>query len=165
MKEPLVDDIIKTKIAALDNTYPAELPDPDLLWEMLLERRSQRHKRKRILWRVAASLLILVVPAVVLTISFHKTNSAATERFSNLTTSTPGKEALEYISRFCAGNNISCASPAVRELQQDLKESSTKLSEINRQIQLYGSDARLIRAKTRIENHQTRVIKAIVQTL
>ena len=51
------------------------------------------------------------------------------------------------------------------ELRIDLEQSFKKLEEIDQQLQVYGNNAELIRAKTRIENHQARLLKTIVQTL
>ena len=75
------------------------------------------------------------------------------------------QDAMSFIARYCAEKNISCSTPVIQELRTDLEQSFRKLDEINGQLQRYGDDTELVRAKERIETHQARLIKIIVQTL
>jgi hypothetical protein len=75
------------------------------------------------------------------------------------------QNAVNFIARYCEGENISCSTPVVQQLRNDLTQSFRKLDEIDQQLRLYGDDTELIRAKARIESHQARIIKTIVKTL
>lgn len=75
------------------------------------------------------------------------------------------REALAYVARLCGKNHISCDSPEFKALKAELMESALSLSEVDKQLALFGSDLRLLRARERIEIHQGRIIKAMVKTL
>jgi hypothetical protein len=165
MNDNFLDDKIKKQIKSLDEIYPDNLPHPDKLWEKMLQRRKHRQSfRLTITWSIAASLLLLALAAFPWLKSF-KENRPHPEPSQNEVASIEEGRALEYINALCQTNKISCTSPAFKELKNELLDASSKLAEVNKQLTLFGKDDNLLRAKTRIENHQARLIQAMVQTL
>ena len=58
-----------------------------------------------------------------------------------------------------------CGYQQFLALRNELEQSSLQLEEIEKQLSLFGPDQRLINAKTRVQKHQYRIIKAIVQII
>ena len=110
-------------------------------------------------WSVAACLLVLAVAG--LTWRQERLKPPVAEAPA----STNRHAALDYIMDICKGNNIACLSPAFKELENELGESAAQLAEVKKQIALFGDDDNLVKAQQRIENHQARIIRAMVQTL
>jgi hypothetical protein len=165
MNNDHLDDFIRRKTQALDDFYPDSLEPADQLWLEILNRRKQKHRRSlRVQWSIAATVLLLMMAGVFWRVSITRDAHDHGLTLPELV-STREHEALEYIKKFCGEGNILCNSPAFKELQNELKESSLSLMEIDKQITLFGTDANLLRAKTRIENHQANIIRAMVQTL
>jgi hypothetical protein len=165
MNDNFLDDKIRRQIKSLDNTYPDNLPHPDKLWEKMLQNRKQQHSfRLRIIWSIAASLLLLVL-AVFPWLKSLQENPVESKPTQNELASIEEGHALEYINALCRTNKIPCTSPAFKELKNELLDASFKLTEVNKQLTLFGNDDNLLRAKTRIENHQARIIQAMVQSL
>jgi hypothetical protein len=161
------DGEIKKKMQELDKIYPAGLPHPDILWQsILLKRKTRRLQRITITWSIAASFTLLIMAGFIWRMSVpQKQQHERPVPSDHKTLSAQENEALAYVTLLCRSNNVSCASPAFKELKDELTESSLTLMEINKKIVLFGKDANLERAKTRIENHQARLIKAMVQIL
>src|SRR5687767_13042185 len=153
------DEMIRSKVEELDGIYPPQLSSKEMLWQALLKKQVDRKARKKMVWSVAASLLVLVTAAYLLTFNLRTRDTQGIPTDAALPRMLSAKtEALAYINRRCVENRLSCTSPVIQELRQDLDASFVKLNEIDEQIRLYGNDASLVRARTRVENHQSRVI-------
>src|SRR5690606_30447337 len=137
---------------------------PDVLWTRLQKRTCERSAiRKQITWSIAASVLILIISVFIfLKPDTQGDNVSMTEE--NIVLDYEHK-AIKYINALCERNNAACASSAFTELKNDLEESTSMLNKIDRQISLFGNDEELLRARSRIENHQARLIKEMIQTL
>ncbi|HEY3404725.1 MAG TPA: hypothetical protein VGK59_15150, partial [Ohtaekwangia sp.] len=136
-------------------------PSTDVLWNTLCERRAAK-KQQRTVWRAAAAVLIIAMAGYIY---FDRSMQHHTLSESSNTLSPQEQHAVDFIARYCAERNISCHTPDMLELRHDLEQSFQKLNEIDLQLRMYGNDPELIRAKNRIESHQARLIKTIVQTL
>lgn len=166
------DSKIKQQLASLKNVYPSNLPARDILWRSILNRRAQR-KRQRITIHslgIAASLAILITTGYLL---YRSDNGDGSYTSQTEVYTLPGgevfdlqeKKALEYVCYRCMHHAPACSSPDFQELDDELKASALSLGEIHKEIQLFGSNDHLLRAKARIETHRARIIKAMVQIL
>jgi hypothetical protein len=162
MNDESLDTLFRTRAHEQEGTLPPQWPAPDALWSSLNEKRRRKDSRKKIVWRVAAALLITALAAGY-TLFFLPEPESPYWRRANL--SPAEQDAFEFIDRHCGEKNISCSTPVMLELRSDLHLSFKKLEEIDQKLQLYGNDAELMRARARVENHQARIIKTIVQKL
>ena len=163
--DQMMDDALRASASSPDN--PANLPSSSEIWEAIHTKRKRRQTvriQKR--WAVAATVLLLItaVPFWFVLKKDH-TRPVVQQKHSPERMPAEEKEAVEYINRQCMGNNIACFTPVFKELQAELDSSSAALATINQQIKLFGNDEQLLRAKTRIENHQAQIVKAMVQIL
>jgi hypothetical protein len=165
MNDDPVDQQIKNKVLSLNDVYPAGLASKEKIWELIGQKRKHRKAQTiRLSLSIAASVALLTIAAV----GWWRAGSEKNDHKRDLNTevmSVQESEAMEYVNALCKTNNISCASPAFKELKSELLETSSSLMEIKKQIGLFGEDTDLLRAKTRIENHQARIIRAMVQIL
>jgi len=165
MNDDSLDKLIREKIREQEGLYPSRWPAPDVLWRSLNERRDRHQARRRkIWWQVAAAVLIIMMAGYTFFLDNGPGTSIKRDR-SSAALSVKEQDAVDFIARYCAGKNISCNTPDMVELRGDLEQSFRKLEEIDDQLKVYGNDAGLIRAKGRIESHQARLIKTIVQRL
>ncbi len=159
------DDEIRNRLFRLNNSFPEDFSDADILWNRMKQKKKEKRQvRLRVALAVAASILIVVV-AIVNTWKADKNAIDKIVQANDPTEAISENEALQYISEWCRINNVTCASPDFIELKAELQESASSLAEINRQIAVFGNDENLLRARSRIENHQAHLIKAMVQTL
>jgi hypothetical protein len=163
MNDDSLDKLFNAKAREQEDRYPSHWPTPDAVWRSLTNRRN-RARRKKILWRVAASVLVVMTTGYIFFLQNKAQDTANPDR-EYATLSVKEQSAINYIARYCEEKNISCNTPVITELRKDLEQSFRKLEEIDDQLQVYGNDAELVRAKARIESHQARLIKTIVQTL
>ena len=165
MNDDSLDKLIRDKVREHENLYPDRWPAPDILWRSLNERRDRdQAKRRKILWQVAAAVLIVMMVGYTFFLD-NGPGVSIKHDLSPAALSVKEQDAIDFIARYCAGKTISCNTPDVLELRGDLERSFRKLEEIDNQLKVYGNDAVLIRAKARIESHQARLIKTIVQIL
>jgi hypothetical protein len=165
MNDDPTDRFIKEKLEAGNHRYPAGLRPADTIWLQVVARRQARQRRKiKTAWRVAACLLVLVAAGITWRLKLPIVEAPALALPYDAV-SPQEHAALDYIMNLCRGNNIICLSPAFRELENELATSAEQLTEVNKQIALFGSDDNLLKARQRIENHQARIIRAMVQTL
>ena len=163
MNDDSLEKLIREKIREQESIYPSRWPEPDVLWTSLNERRDRdQAKRRKILWQ--AAVLIVMMVGYTFFLNNGRGTSIKRDR-SPAALSVKEQDAVDFIARYCAGKTISCNTPDVLELRGDLEQSFRKLEEIDDQLKVYGNDAELIRAKARIESHQARLIKTIVQIL
>lgn len=164
INDKVFDDRIRISLQRSDHSMPREFAHPDVIWTRLQKRTLEnRTARKKIILSVAASLLILMISVfVILKPATHQNNMTLIEEY---TTQEHEQKAIEYIRTLCRENHNVCASPVFTELQNDLEASALQLNEIDKKIFLFGNDEELLRAKMRIENHQARLIKEMIQTL
>lgn len=165
--DSIIDDALRRSAAASGDIYPEDLVSEEDLWIAIGGKR-KRSKMMRLRKALAvAATVVLLAGAGCLWYYPKQTGQEVVSIPGLVPELLPEKEneAMEYIRRACAAGNIASHSPSFKELQSELKSSSAALFTINRQIRLYGNDELLLRAKTRIENHQARVIKAMVQLL
>lgn len=163
--DQIIDDALRQSATSLEQSYPNDLPPSGEIWNIIKVKR-QRRKVVHIqrLWAVAATLLLLITAVFLWGIS-KKSEDVTSCYKARLQSPVNENDALEYIKYQCAGNNIVCLSPAFKELESELNSSSTELNAIIQQIKLFGNDEQLLRARIRIENHQARIVKAMLQIL
>ncbi|OQP46856.1 hypothetical protein A4H97_04855 [Niastella yeongjuensis] len=162
--DQLIEEALRQSAASLEKRYPAGLPPATALWTAIDTKRKHRRAIRVQRWSVAATIILLAT-AITLWPGAKKETDLSSFQHKIRPLPATEKEAMAYIKRVCRGNNIICDSPAFKELQSDLDASSTALADINQQLKIFGNDEQLIRAKTRIENHQARIVKAMLQTL
>jgi hypothetical protein len=166
--DQLMDDALRESALSLEKSYPADCSSMPELWMAIDAKRKQRRKtrfRKRL--AVAATVLLISTAASIWYVSENARHTPPVVQQKHQPAKLSGPEigTLEYINNLCKGNQIVCSSPDFKELQTELNASLAELTSINQQIKLFGNDELLLQAKTRIENHQARVIKAMVQML
>lgn len=166
MNDDELDRLIKRKAEELEGSYPVDFLEPDKLWHALSEKRHRHIFLRRTVWISAAATIV----AAILFYGLLRHAGEVGEREINQTAVTDSmsvkeKHAMDFITRYCAGNNIACNTPELHNLRRDLTQSYDALEEIEKQLQLYGQDRALVRAKERVESHQARLIKTIVKTL
>jgi hypothetical protein len=161
MNDESIDKIVRERLLELDSIHPAQFPGAENLWSALDERRKLRARHRVWQWGAVAAMLTITISTYLFSLR-NPTTPLAGEATYPAGSKT---EVIEFIAQFCADKNIKCDDPAVQQLRSDLEVSFTKLREIDQQIKLYGDDASLIRARARIESHQARVVKSIVQIM
>ena len=159
--DQLMDEALRKSAAALEENYPAGLPPAPELWTAIHAKRKNKRIVHLQLWSAAATILLLAT-AITIWIVAKKDPPLPVSQYKLPTTE---KEAMAYIQQACMGDNVACDSPVFTELRSELDSSSTALTAINQQLALFGDDEQLLRAKTRIENHQARIVKAMLQIL
>lgn len=165
MNDDSLDKLIRAKVSEQESTYPSHFQTPDALWKSLTEKRYRyRPSRRKYVWQAAAAALVVMMAGYGYFL-YNTPDDSISGGLGSATLSGKEREAVDFITRYCATRNGSCSNPVIQELQGDLEQSFRKLDEINQELQVYGDDADLVRAKARIESHQARLIKTIVQTL
>ena len=165
MNDDSLDKLFREKVLEQESIYPSRWSNADVLWKSLNEKRDRRKtKQRRLLWEFAAAAVLITVLAGIFFIP-NRSGNVRKQNEDLATSSSQEQDALEFIANYCAQKNISCSAPVIQELRSELEQSYRKLKEIDGQLQRYGNDAELIRAKGRIESHQVRLIKTIVQKL
>lgn len=165
--DQLIDDALRENASSFEKSYPADCKRMSELWMAIDAKRRQRKKAViRKIWTVAATVF-LITTAVSICYIITNDRELPVVRQKHQPAQTAGSEngAMEYINNLCKSNHIVCSSPDFKELQAELDASLSELSVINQQIKLFGNDEQLLRAKTKVESHQARVIKAMVQML
>lgn len=163
--DQIIDDAVRQSAASLNQSYPHDLPPSGEIWNAINAKR-RKVVRMTTLWRAAASILLITTAISVYIYLFDKHISViGLKPVPTLKLPATENEAMQYINHQCAGNNIVCESPVFKELQLELNSSTSELNSIVQQIKLFGNDEQLLRAKTRIENHQARLLKAMLQIL
>ena len=163
-----LDKEIRKRVLELNNSYPPGFPHQDLLWKSIRERKNKEKTRTiQIRWSIAATVALFIFAGLGV---FHTWTSKSTTdnqtELSVLFSDIPGGiQAYEYINQVCKTQSGHCKSEQFLSLQTELQQSSLQLDEIEKQISLFGEDQRLINAKTRVQKHQYRIIKAIVKII
>ena len=163
-----LDKEIRKQVLASDETYPTGLPNQELLWESIQKRKRQGKVRTvQVRWSVAAAVALFIIVGLGV---FHSVTPKTgpidhTELSVLFSDISGGKQAYDYISQVCENQSDQCKSEQFLALRTELEQSSLQLDEIEKQIALFGPDQRLISAKTRVQKHQHRIIKTIVQTI
>jgi hypothetical protein len=164
--DQLMDELLRKSAATLEENYPAGLSPAAEIWAFVEAKRHRSRIVRLRRWSAAAAILLL---ATVITIwgVVKKENNLPVSRHQLQPVQVPAteKEAMAYINQLCMGDNIACHSSAFKELQSELDATSSELTAINQQIILFGNDEQLLRARSRIENHQARIVKAMLQIL
>ena len=165
--DQIIDDALRQSAASLEQSYPLDLPPSGDIWNAINAKRKRRKVvQMQTLWRVTASLLLLATFITLWIVVQKGRNVSLIHRIPpRIGLPAAENEAVAYIKHQCAGNNFVCQSPAFKELQLELNFSTTELYAIDEQIKLFGNDEQLLRARTRIENHQARIVKAMLQIL
>lgn len=165
--DQIIDDALRKSASSRNNSYPDDLPPSFVLWKTIQAKRKRRRVIRLQQLGAIAATLVLVVTAIVLWPASQKEIPSPVVHQNSLPEQMPAaeNEAIAYIKRRCKGNNVVCHSTPFKELQSELDSSLTDLAAINQQIRLFGDDEQLLRAKTRIENHQARIVKAMLQIL
>jgi hypothetical protein len=166
--DQMIDDALQEGALSLEKSYPADCSPMSELWMAIDAKRRQRRKiHIRNVWAVAATVLLISTAASIWYVSENArhTPPVVQQKHQPAKLSGPETGTLEYINNLCKGNHIVCSSPDFKELQAELDASLAELTSINQQIKLFGNDELLLQAKTRITDHQTKVIKAMIQML
>lgn len=165
--DQIIDDALRQSAASLHQSYPHDLPPSGEIWDAINSKRKRRKVvRMPIPWRAAASIILITTAIAVYVFLYDKhIYVIGLKPVPTIKLPATENEAMQYIHHQCAGNNIVCESPAFKELQSELNSSSTELNAIDQQIKLFGNDEQLLRARVRIENHQARILKAMLQIL
>lgn len=163
-----LDKEIRKRVLKLNDAYPPDLPHQELLWKSIRERKKKEKVRTiQIRWSIAATVALFIIAGlgVFQTWTSKSTTDNQTE-LSVLFSDIPGgTQAYKYINQVCKTQSGQCKSEQFLSLQTELKQSSFQLDEIEKQIAFFGPDQRLINAKTRVQKHQYRIIKAIVKII
>jgi hypothetical protein len=165
--DQLIDDALRQNALSLEKSYPADCAPMPELWIAIDNKRRIRQKaRIRTGWAVAATVL-LISTAATIWYALDNSRTMPVVQQKHRPAQLPGSKngVAEFINKLCKGNHIVCSSLDFKELQSELNASLSELTRINQQIKLFGNDELLLQAKTRIESHQARVIKALVQML
>lgn len=158
-----IDQYIREHLQVLEHTYPNAWTPTDVLWEKLQHRRRQKRHRARWMLSAAASVLIFMAAGWVWTQTNFTHDTAVLAK--PVVATSEEDNALAYIHQRCKANNIVCATPDFQALEDDLAAAIASLSEVNQALTRFGQDEHLLRAKERIETHQARIIRAMVQML
>lgn len=159
---------IRKQVSELDNSYPAGLPPQEVLWESIQSsRRRSRVRKLQIRWSMAATVALLVMAGLGVLQPWAPGREQAhdVELLSLLSDIPGGSSAYDYIYQVCNTRSGQCKSEQFLALQSELRQSSLQLEEIEKQISLFGPDQHLVNARTRVEKHQHRIIKTIVQSI
>lgn len=162
MTDDSLDKLIRRSVEALDQKPPAGAPAKDELWFLLSERRSR--KRTNLVWMSVAATVIAVTIFAVYAPSLYRVSPPRSYHRAD-SVNLAQNDVLAFIDEYCGERKISCNTPELRDLRLELEQSAQQLHEIDRQLRLYGNDRDLMRAKERVERHQARVIKTIVQIM
>ena len=164
--DQLIGEALRKSAVTLEENYPAGLLPATDIWAAINAKRERRRVIRIQRWSAAATLLLLAT-AITIWLMVKKEDGLPIVRHQMNPIEMPAteNEARAYIKQLCLGNNIACHSSVFNELQSELDDASTELIAINQQIKLFGYDEQLFRAKTRIENHQARIVKAMLQIL
>ena len=163
-----LDKEIRKQVFELNNSYPPGLPHKELLWESLQERKRKAKMRTiQISWSIAATVALFMIAGLGVFNTWTPKSRPGNETalsvlFSDIS---GGRQAYDYISQVCKTQSGRCKSEQFLALRTELEQSSLQLEEIEKQLSLFGPDQRLINAKTRVQKHQYRIIKAIVQII
>lgn len=165
MNDDALDKFIRKSVNKLDHTHPTGFLEPDRLWELLNEKRRRKTIWRKTVWTSVAATIIITLSFYGLTWQERGAEEWAVSQ-AGVANALPEKEkhAMDFITSHCAAHNM-CNTPELHALRQELAQSHDKLREIEKQLQLYGQDRALMRAKERVERHQARLIKTIVQIL
>ena len=163
-----LDKEIRKRVLELNNSYPPSLPHQELLWGSIQEiKRKGKIQTIQIRWSIAAAVALFTIAGLGV---FHtwtpKSRPVNQTELSILFSDIPGgRKAYDYINQVCKTHSEHCKSEQFLALRNELEQSSLQLDEIEKQISLFGPDQRLINAKTRVQKHQYRIVKAIVQII
>jgi hypothetical protein len=157
-----IDQYIRHHMQVLEHTYPTTWTPTDVLWEKLQYRRQKRHSTR---WMLSTAASILIVVAAGWVWQQTKFTRDTTVLARPVITTPQEDNALTYIHDRCKANNIVCATPDFQALENDLAAAIASLDQVNQALSRFGQDEHLLRAKERIETHQGRIIRAMVQML
>ena len=163
-----LDKEIRKQVLELNNSYPAGLPHQEWLWGSIQERKRKRKIRTiQIRWSIAAAVALFIIAGLGVFHTWTPKNGPGNQtELSVLFSDIPGgSQAYEYINQVCKTQSGHCKSEQFLALRTELEQSSLRLDEIEKQISLFGPDQRLVNAKTRVQKHQYRIIKTIVQII
>lgn len=159
-----IDDALR-RSAGEHNSYPDIQQVQDIWLSIDARRRHRGIVRLQRLAGMAASLLLLSMAVIWYYPKEAKTGLVVDKTQTAFPGSEKEDEAIRYIQNVCQGGSIVCSSPEFKELQSAYNHALINLTGINKEINVYGNDEQLVRAKTRIENHLAGLLKAMVQLL
>jgi hypothetical protein len=160
-----IDQFVLSQLQTADRTYPPSWTAADVLWGRLAQKRRQRLHRTRWLLSAAASILILVTAGWPWQQTKLSNKASHPIAMGTMDAVQSEEDALAYIYKLCQGNNAGCTSPDFQTLKEDLAATNKSLNEVTQAMARFGQDEHLLRAKERIETHQARIIRAMVQML
>ncbi|MEM6737861.1 MAG: hypothetical protein AAF620_17515 [Bacteroidota bacterium] len=166
LEDENLDKEVKKRVLDLNDSYPSILPNRELLWQSIEEKRGKRKIRSiQIRWSIAASVALCVVSGIWIFQTEALENNTNQDLLALFSEISEGKQAYDYIDQVCKTQSSICQSKQFQALRIELEQSSIQLDEIEKQIDLFGPDKHLINAKDRVRKHQYRIIKTLVQII
>jgi hypothetical protein len=163
----LIDDALQENALLLEKSYPADCAPMSEVWIAIdIKRRLRQKARIRTRWAVAATVLLISTVVIIAYVSENsRMGRIVQQKHQPAQLPESQNDTIKYISDLCKGNPLVCSSPDFKELQAELDASLSELTTINQHIKVFGNDEQLLQAKVRIEDHQARIIKAMIQML
>ncbi|MEO1053084.1 MAG: hypothetical protein AAFX87_20790 [Bacteroidota bacterium] len=166
LEDENLDKEVRKRVLDLSDSYPRTLPDSELLWQSIEEKRAKAKTRSiQIRWSIAASITLCIISGLWLFQPVAPGNSPNQDLSALFAEIPEAKQAYDYIDQVCKAQSSICMSEQFQTLRIELEQSSVQLDEIEKQIDLFGPDKHLINAKDRVQKHQYRIIKTLVQII
>ncbi|MFY0688990.1 MAG: hypothetical protein JXQ90_17600 [Cyclobacteriaceae bacterium] len=161
---------MKDHILESEQLFPAELGSTDLIWDRIEQRQKGKVRKLNVFhYGIAASLLI----GMVLTLQLFKQSPEQQEHamtvmlFEQEITAVSNEEfeALEFIKQWCVANAIACKTDEFQMIGMELTGTQEALNSLVQDMAVFGEDPALNKAKSRILQHRSDVIKQIMKQL
>jgi hypothetical protein len=179
MKDEHLDEYVKKKLTELDKQFPSALGSEESLWERIEEK--MEPKRKSHFWSVAsiaASVLLAVLAVSWWILDRQESNAIVFRTEMQDTTIVPetqlqefvqnkeqDSEALHFILDQCAVEQKICDSEGFKEMKKQFEEVNTGIADLNKQLDLYGPDPNLVRARISLENQKAYIMNELIQQI
>lgn len=168
-------EIIKQKVASLEDSFPQLSWDENELWEKI-DSGSEVKKTKRFSFQylnygIAASFVL----ALVLVNYFLSKDTSETLTYDvSSIVMTPNEdmpainidqETMAFIDENCVNGLAACSTSEFKELKSQLDEATHEIDNINDMISRYGDSPSLVKSKVKIENFRSQVMRQLVQII
>ena len=179
MKDEHLDDYVKKKLAELDKHFPSALGSEESLWAQIEEQ--MEPKRKSHFWSVAgiAASVLLVVSVIswwildkgessviVFRTEMQDTTIAPEAQLQEFAQNKEqDSEALHFILDQCTADQKICDTEEFKEMKKQFEEVNIGIADLNKQLDLYGPDPNLVRARISLENQKAYIINELIQQI
>jgi hypothetical protein len=180
MNDEQLDHYLKKKISELDTQFPSALGTPEDIWTQI-ENGLEKKKPSRIWYwaSIAASVLLVASGFTVWLLSRNdhtevvfrtemQDSTAVQEKEllqSFVRENNEESEALHYILDQCAVEQQICSSENFKEMKKQLEEVTKDIGDLDKQLDLYGPDPNLVKARVSLENHKTYIMNELIQQI